>query len=115
MTPVWQVFDRFPRLVRDLARELGKQVAFRSRGRRSSSTARSWTSWGTRCLHLLRNAVDHGVEPLAERRRRGKKAEGEIVLAAVRERASVAISVTDDGRGIDRKADSRASQAGRAS
>jgi two-component system chemotaxis sensor kinase CheA len=46
--------------------------------------------------------VDHGVEPLAERRRRGKKAEGEIVLTAVRERASVAISVRDDGRGIDR-------------
>src|SRR5207247_383026 len=58
---------------------------------------------GDPLLHLLRNAVDHGVESTAERRRRGKKLEGEIVLAAVRERASVAISVSDDGRGIDRK------------
>src|SRR5256885_14738528 len=53
--------------------------------------------------HLIRNAVDHGIETPAERRRRGKPPEGEIVLAAVRERASVAISVRDDGRGIDRK------------
>src|SRR5438034_421712 len=58
---------------------------------------------GDPLLHLLRNAVDHGVESQAERRRRGKKPEAEIVLAAVRERASVAISVSDDGRGIDRK------------
>ena len=53
-------------------------------------------------MHLLRNAVDHGIEPPAERRRRDKNPEGEIVLSAVRERSSVAISVTDDGRGIDR-------------
>src|SRR5437870_755416 len=58
---------------------------------------------GDPLLHLLRNAVDHGVESQAERRRRGKKPEAEIVLAAVRERASVAISVSDDGGGIDRK------------
>jgi two-component system chemotaxis sensor kinase CheA len=57
---------------------------------------------GDPLLHLLRNAVDHGIETAAERRRRGKPPEGEIVLAAVRERASVAISVSDDGRGIDR-------------
>src|SRR5207237_3543454 len=57
---------------------------------------------GDPLLHLLRNAVDHGIETPAERRRRGKQPEDEIVLAAVRERASVAISVSDDGRGIDR-------------
>ncbi|HXD60070.1 MAG TPA: chemotaxis protein CheA [Thermoleophilaceae bacterium] len=103
MTPVWQVFDRFPRLVRDLARELGKQVAFRVEGKEIELDRAILDELGDPLLHLLRNAVDHGVEPLAERRRRGKKAEGEIVLAAVRERASVAISVRDDGRGIDRK------------
>jgi len=103
MTPVWQVFDRFPRLVRDLARELGKQVAFRVEGKEIELDRAILDELGDPLLHLLRNAVDHGVEPLAERRRRGKKAEGEIVLAAVRERASVAISVSDDGRGIDRK------------
>src|SRR3989441_10205007 len=53
-------------------------------------------------MHLLRNAVDPGIEPASERRRRGKPPEGEVVLTAARERASVAITVTDDGRGIDR-------------
>jgi two-component system chemotaxis sensor kinase CheA len=103
MTPVWQVFDRFPRLVRDLARELGKQVAFRVEGKEIELDRAILDELGDPLLHLLRNAVDHGVEPLAERSRRGKKPEGEIVLAAVRERASVAISVRDDGRGIDRQ------------
>jgi two-component system, chemotaxis family, sensor kinase CheA len=102
MTPVWQVFDRFPRLVRDLARELGKQVAFHVEGKEIELDRAILDELGDPLLHLLRNAVDHGVEPQAERRRRGKKPEGEIVLAAVRERASVAISVSDDGRGIDR-------------
>src|SRR5947199_228382 len=103
MTPVWQGFDRFPRLGRDLARELGKQVAFRVEGKEIELDRAILDELGDPLLHLLRNAVDHGVEPLAERRRRGKKPEAEIVLAAVRERASVAISVSDDGRGIDRK------------
>src|SRR5216110_1938064 len=102
MTPVWQVFDRFPRLVRDLARELGKQVAFRVEGKEIELDRAILDELGDPLLHLLRNAVDHGVEPPAERSRRGKKPEGEIVLTAVRERASVAISVRDDGRGIDR-------------
>ncbi len=103
MTPVWQVFDRFPRLVRDLARELGKQVAFRVEGKEIELDRAILDELGDPLLHLLRNAVDHGIEPLDERRRLGKKAEGEIVLTAVRERASVAISVSDDGHGIDRK------------
>src|SRR5881409_2287519 len=103
MTPVWQVFDRFPRLVRDLARELGKQVAFRVEGKEIELDRAILDELGDPLLHLLRNAVDHGIESPAERRRRGKQPEGEIVLAAVRERASVAIGVRDDGRGIDRQ------------
>jgi two-component system, chemotaxis family, sensor kinase CheA len=102
MTPVWQVFDRFPRLVRDLARELGKQVTFRVEGKEIELDRTILDELGDPLLHLLRNAVDHGIEPPDERRRRGKKPEGEIVLAAVRERASVAITVADDGRGIER-------------
>jgi two-component system chemotaxis sensor kinase CheA len=102
MTPVWQVFDRFPRLVRDLARELGRQVAFRVEGKEIELDRAILDELGDPLLHLLRNAVDHGVEPPAERRRRGKPPEAEIVLTAVRERASVAISIADDGRGIDR-------------
>src|SRR5712664_2265257 len=102
MTPVWQVFDRFPRLVRDLARDLGKQVAFRVEGKEIELDRAILDELGDPLVHLLRNAVDHGLETPADRRRAGKQPEGEIVLAAVRERASVAISIADDGRGIDR-------------
>jgi len=102
MTPVWQVFDRFPRLVRDVARQLGKQVAFRVEGKEIELDREILDELGDPLVHLLRNAVDHGIEPPAERTRRKKNPEGAIVLAAVRERSSVAISITDDGRGIDR-------------
>jgi two-component system chemotaxis sensor kinase CheA len=102
MTPVWQVFDRFPRLVRDVARELGKQVAFRVEGKEIELDRQILDELGDPLVHLLRNAVDHGIEPPAERKRHQKNPEGEIVLAAVRERSSVAISITDNGRGIDR-------------
>jgi len=102
MTPVWQVFDRFPRLVRDVARELDKQVAFRVEGKEIELDREILDELGDPLVHLLRNAVDHGIEPPAERKKRKKDPEGEIVLAAVRERSSVAISISDDGRGIDR-------------
>jgi two-component system chemotaxis sensor kinase CheA len=102
MVPVWQVFDRFPRLVRDVARQLGKQVAFRVEGKEIELDRAILDELGDPLVHLLRNAVDHGIEPPAERKRHKKPPEGEVVLAAVRERASVAISIADDGRGIDR-------------
>jgi two-component system chemotaxis sensor kinase CheA len=103
MTPVWQVFDRFPRLVRDIARQLERHVSFRVEGKEIELDRAILDELGDPLLHLLRNAVDHGIEPPAERRKAGKKEEGEVVLAAVRERASVAITISDDGRGIDRK------------
>jgi two-component system chemotaxis sensor kinase CheA len=102
MTPVWQVFDRFPRLVRDVARQLDKQVSFRVEGKEIELDREILDALGDPLVHLLRNAVDHGIEPPAERKRHNKDPEGEIVLAAVRERSSVAISISDDGRGIDR-------------
>src|SRR5206468_7774926 len=80
MTPVWQVFDRFPRLVRDLARELGKQVAFRVEGKEIEVDRAILDELGDPLLHLLRNAVDHGIESPADRKRRGTKPEGELVL-----------------------------------
>ena len=103
MTPVWQVFDRYPRLVRDLAKQLDKQVSLRVEGKEIELDRTILDELGDPLVHLLRNAVDHGIELPAERRRRGKPAEGEIVLGAVRERASVAISIADDGRGLDRR------------
>lgn len=103
MTPVWQVFDRYPRLVRDLARQLEKQVLLRVEGKDIELDRAILDELGDPLVHLLRNAVDHGIESPADRRRRKKPPEGEIVLSAVRERASVAISIADDGRGIDRE------------
>jgi two-component system chemotaxis sensor kinase CheA len=103
MTPVWQVFDRYPRQVRDLARQLDKQVALRVEGKEIELDRTILDELGDPLVHLLRNAVDHGIETPAERKRHGKPVEGEIVLGAVRERASVAISIADDGRGLDRR------------
>jgi two-component system chemotaxis sensor kinase CheA len=102
MTPVWQVFDRLPRLVRDSARELGKQVAFRIEGKDIELDRAILDELTDPLVHLLRNAVDHGLESPAERRKAGKPAEGEILLTAMRERSSVTITISDDGRGIDR-------------
>jgi two-component system chemotaxis sensor kinase CheA len=102
MTPVWQVFDRFPRLVRDLARKLNKQVAFRVEGKEIELDRAVLDEIGDPLVHLLRNAVDHGIESPKARKAAGKPPEGVIELSAMRERAAVAIRVRDDGRGIDR-------------
>lgn len=104
MTPVWQVFDRFPRAVRDLARHLGKQVRFEMEGEGIELDRAILDELGDPLLHLLRNAVDHGLETPEERQRHGKPAEGRLVLSAAREHSSVAIRIQDDGRGIDRRA-----------
>lgn len=104
MTPVWQVFDRFPRAVRDLARQLGKQVRFEMQGEGIELDRAILDELGDPLLHLLRNAVDHGIERPEERQAHGKPAEGRLVLSAARERSSVAIRIQDDGRGIDRPA-----------
>jgi two-component system chemotaxis sensor kinase CheA len=102
MTPVWQVFDRFPRLVRDLSRRLGKQVAFRIEGKEIELDRAILDDIGDPLVHLLRNAVDHGIESPEQRQAAGKPEEGTIELSAMRERATVAVRVRDDGRGIDR-------------
>jgi len=102
MTPVWQVFDRFPRMVRDLAKQMGKQVDFRVEGKEIELDRAILDEIGDPLLHLLRNAVDHGIETPEERLARGKPAAGRLVVAALRERSSVAIRVSDDGQGVDR-------------
>lgn len=102
MTPVWQVFDRFPRLVRDLAHRLGKRVEFVIEGKDLELDRALLDEISDPLVHLLRNAVDHGLEPPAERERAGKAPVGRLVLSAARERNAVAVRVSDDGRGIDR-------------
>src|SRR6266513_1592985 len=76
MTPLWQVFDRFPRLVRDVARQLGKQVQFRVEGKEIELDREILDEIGDQLVHLLRNAVDHGIESPAERKKRKKSPEG---------------------------------------
>ncbi|MEP6744921.1 MAG: chemotaxis protein CheA, partial [Gemmatimonadota bacterium] len=104
MTPVWQTFDRFPRLVRDLARQLGKQVRFDVAGESIELDRVILEEIGDPILHLIRNALDHGIEPAAERKQAGKPVEGRLHLAAAQERQGVVIRVSDDGRGLDRGA-----------
>jgi two-component system chemotaxis sensor kinase CheA len=102
MSPVGEVFERYPRLVRDLARDLGKLARFESEGGEIELDRAVLDEIGDPLLHLIRNAVDHGLEPAAERVAAGKAAEGRITVSASRERNSVAIRVSDDGRGVDR-------------
>lgn len=102
LTPVREVFDRFPRVVRDLARDLGRQVRLEVEGGDIELDRAVLDEVADPLVHLVRNAIDHGIEPPRERLKAGKAAEGRLRLSASRERNSVAIRVADDGRGIDR-------------
>jgi two-component system chemotaxis sensor kinase CheA len=104
MTPVGEVFERFPRLVRDLSRDLGKRIRFDVEGEEIELDRSILDEIGDPLLHLIRNAADHGLESPEVRVAAGKPPEGRILLAAARERNSVTIRVSDDGRGIDRSA-----------
>ena len=102
MVPVWQVFDRFPRLVRDAARTLGKQIEFTIEGKEIELDRSLLDEIGDPVVHLLRNAIDHGIESPADRKASGKPAEGQLRLEALRDRSAIVIRVSDDGKGIDR-------------
>jgi two-component system chemotaxis sensor kinase CheA len=102
MVPVWQVFDRFPRLVRDAARSLGKQVAFSVEGKEIELDRSMLDEIGDPIVHLLRNAIDHGIEKPEARIAAGKDPVGRLTLSALRDRSAVIIRVSDDGKGIDR-------------
>lgn len=102
MVPVARVFNRFPRMVRDLLRERGKEADFIIEGDDIELDRTILERVSDPLLHLLRNAVDHGVEPPEERERLGKPRRATIRLRARRERESVIIEVSDDGQGMDR-------------
>ena len=102
MVPVAQIFDRFPRLVRDGARALGKEIDLALEGKEIELDRSMLDEIGDPIVHLLRNAIDHGIELPDEREAAGKPRSGRLVLSAARERSSVTIRVSDDGRGIDR-------------
>jgi two-component system chemotaxis sensor kinase CheA len=102
LVPVWQIFDRFPRVVRDAARALGKDVEFLVEGREIEVDRSLLDQLGDPLIHLLRNAVDHGIEAPDVRAAAGKPRTGRLILSAARDRASIMLTVTDDGRGVDR-------------
>jgi two-component system, chemotaxis family, sensor kinase CheA len=101
MVPVESVFLRFPRLVRDLAARLGKQVELRLAGADVELDRSVVDALGDPLVHLVRNALDHGLEPPAERLAAGKPATGVLELSARHAGGHVLVEVRDDGRGID--------------
>lgn len=101
MVPVEQIFNRFPRMIRDLANELDKKVEFEMDGLDIELDRTVLDEIGDPLVHLLRNAVGHGAESEAARRAAGKDPTAHIRLSAVREKSAVSIIVEDDGQGIN--------------
>lgn len=101
MLPIDGVFQRMPRMVRDLAQKTGKDVDFQMLGGETELDRSVLETLGDPLIHLLRNSVDHGVEPPDVRVAAGKPAQGRVVLSARHEENHIVISLTDDGGGID--------------
>jgi len=101
MLPFSAASDRFPRMLRDLARKAGKDIAFEIVGREIELDRGILEGLADPLTHILRNAVDHGVESEAERLSCGKPAQGKITLSVSREKDILVIAIEDDGRGMD--------------
>jgi two-component system chemotaxis sensor kinase CheA len=101
MIPIDNVFRRFPRVVRDLAHSLGKQVKLVIRGAETELDKTMVEQIADPLVHLVRNALDHGVELPAVREARGKPAEGTVTLEALQKGDHIVVVITDDGNGID--------------
>jgi len=101
LIPLKKVVGKFPRLVRDLARELEKDIEFEIEGEDIELDRTILTEISDPLMHILRNSVDHGIESPAEREAAGKDSTGHITLRASRERDHVIIEVEDDGAGLD--------------
>jgi two-component system chemotaxis sensor kinase CheA len=101
MVPVEQLFRRFPRVVRDVAKQCGKDVALELSGQNTDLDKGILDALSEPLMHLVRNAVDHGIEPAGERLTTGKPARGTVYLNAYHQGTQVVIEVRDDGRGMD--------------
>ncbi len=101
MLPVGQLFNRMPRLIRDLSRRVGKSVELRVQGGDTEVDKRVIEQIYNPLVHLIRNAVDHGIEDPKTRQSLGKNEEGSILLSAYSQGNQVVIDIEDDGRGID--------------
>jgi two-component system chemotaxis sensor kinase CheA len=101
LIPLKKVVGKFPRMVRDLSRELGKEVDFEIEGEEIELDRTILTEISDPLMHIIRNSLDHGVEPPEERVEKGKPRQGSVTLRASRERDHVVIQVEDDGAGLD--------------
>ena len=101
MVPVSAVFNRFPRMVRDVSKELGKEINLTIEGEETELDRTVIDEIGDPIMHLLRNSLDHGVESPEKREAKGKPRVGEVGLIARHEGNNVVIMITDDGAGID--------------
>lgn len=101
MVPIETVFRRLPRMVRDLAGTLGKKVELVIRGQETEIDKTMVEQISDPLVHLVRNAIDHGIEPEAERLKAGKSNEGTLVIEARPEGDQILVCVSDDGKGID--------------
>ncbi len=101
MVPVEQLFRRFPRLVRDISKQCGKEVELQISGQDTDLDKSLLDAIAEPLTHLVRNAISHGIEPADERLRSGKSAHGTIRLGAYHQANHVIVEVSDDGRGID--------------
>jgi two-component system, chemotaxis family, sensor kinase CheA len=101
MLPVEKVFKKFPRIVRNLARDLGKEVELQILGEETELDRSVVDEIGDPLIHLIRNALDHGLETPEQRLSAGKSRGGTVVLSAAHEGNQIVISIKDDGRGID--------------
>lgn len=101
MMPIEQLFNRFPRMVRDLAQQAGKEIALRIEGKETELDRTLIEEIGDPIIHILRNAADHGLEAPDEREKLGKSRKGNIMLQASHQENAIVIKIADDGRGID--------------
>lgn len=101
MLPIGNVFSKFPRMVRDTAKKCGKKINFEIGGQATELDRSVIEEIGDPLIHILRNAVDHGVEMPDDRRAYGKNEEGNVTLKAFHEENHIVIQVVDDGKGID--------------
>ena len=101
MVKIERVFSKFPRMVRDLSRKLNKDVEFEIEGQDTELDRTILDEISVLLVHLVRNAVDHGIENAQERKNAEKSETGHIKLSARREKNNVIIEIEDDGKGLD--------------